>query len=61
LEDYTEYRVKNDWHMTMTEAQQKVMHSLEEKLIPYDESRFGRLPSILLSAKEKDAVANIEA
>jgi glycosyltransferase involved in cell wall biosynthesis len=61
LEDYTEYRVKNEWHMTMAEAQQKVMHSLEEKLMPYDESRFGRLPSILLSAKEKDAVANIEA
>jgi glycosyltransferase involved in cell wall biosynthesis len=58
LEDYTEYRVKNEWHMTMTEAQQKVMHSLEEKLVPYDESRFGRLPSILLSAKEKDTTTN---
>jgi len=30
------------------------VHSLEENIIPYDESRFGKLPSLLLSAKEKD-------
>ena len=47
LEDYTAYRVRNDWHMSMEEAQKKVITLIEQNLVPYDRAQFGDLPEIL--------------
>jgi glycosyltransferase involved in cell wall biosynthesis len=47
LQDYTAYRVNSEWHMSMEEAQKKVMDTHLQNLIPYDKSRFGDLPEIL--------------
>jgi hypothetical protein len=47
LEDYTTYRVRNDWHMSMEEAQKKVITLIEQNLVPYDRAQFGDLPEIL--------------
>ncbi len=47
LEAYTAYRVKNEWHMNMEEAMEKVSGALAQNLIPYDKTRFGELPKIL--------------
>ena len=47
LQDYTAYRVNGEWHMSMEEAQKKVMDTHLQNLIPYDKSRFGDLPEIL--------------
>jgi len=48
LQDYTAYRVNSEWHMSMEEAQKKVMDTHLQNLIPYDKSRFGDLPEILM-------------
>jgi hypothetical protein len=47
LEEYTAYRIRNEWHMSMEEAQKKVTAEIEKNLIPYDKERFGDLPKIL--------------
>ncbi len=47
LEEYTAYRVRNDWNMSMEEAQKKAIAESQKKLLPYDKARFGELPEIL--------------
>lgn len=47
LEEYTAYRVRQDWGMSMEEGIAKMMAKIEEGLIPYDRARFGDLPEIL--------------
>lgn len=48
LEEYTEYRVKKDFNMTMDQAIEKSMAQIRAGLIPYDKQRFGELPKPLL-------------
>lgn len=48
LEAYTLYRVHKDWNMSLEEAEQNVMDKLQRNLIPYDKSRYGDLPEILI-------------
>jgi hypothetical protein len=50
LEEYTEYRVRKDWNMSMEEAQKKVMGDLLKEAEPYDKARFGELPAVLQGA-----------
>lgn len=47
LDEYTKFRVETEWHMTIEEAEQKVMIKLTENLMPYDKRRFGDLPEAL--------------
>lgn len=47
LDDYAEYRVRNEWHMSMEEAEVKVMDEIKKNLVPYDKQRFGELPAVL--------------
>jgi glycosyltransferase involved in cell wall biosynthesis len=48
LDEYTEYRVKHDWNLSVKEAQTKVLLENQKNLIPYDEKRFGELPKLLI-------------
>ncbi len=47
LEEYTAYRVRKDWNMSMEEAEKKAMDDLMKGLEPYDRTRFGDLPKVL--------------
>ena len=47
LAEYTEYRVRNDWNMSMEEAEKKNFAEIQKTLSPYDKDRFGELPEIL--------------
>jgi len=50
LEEYTAYRVRKDWNMSMEEAQNKVLSDLMKDAEPYDKVRFGELPAVLQGA-----------
>lgn len=47
LEEYTAYRVRKDWNMSMEEAEKKSMDDLLKGLEPYDRTLFGDLPKVL--------------
>jgi glycosyltransferase involved in cell wall biosynthesis len=47
LQEYTEHHVRKDWKMSMEEACEKVNREIMDNLVPYDESKYGKLPSVL--------------
>ncbi|MGD0071371.1 MAG: glycosyltransferase [Candidatus Bathyarchaeia archaeon] len=52
LLDYTIYRVKNDWHMSLSDAQNKIMNDNQKNLIPYGNDKYGELPVFLKNLME---------
>jgi glycosyltransferase involved in cell wall biosynthesis len=54
LEQYAEQKIAAEWHMTMQQAEQRVMEDLKQNLMPYDETRFGKLPRFWPSLPSKD-------
>ncbi len=53
LLEYTTYRVNAEWHLSMEEAQKKVMDEHLQNLVPYDKAQFGELPKILTELDQK--------
>jgi glycosyltransferase involved in cell wall biosynthesis len=47
LAAYTERRVREDWNMTVEEAEKMITDKILKELVPYDENRFGELPKVL--------------
>lgn len=51
LEQYAQHRVTEDWHMTMDEAEDKIISMMKDSLAPYDKNRFGELPELVKNEK----------
>lgn len=47
LEEYTAYRIRQDYGMSIEEAIEKTMELIAKNKAPYDKARFGELPELL--------------
>jgi glycosyltransferase involved in cell wall biosynthesis len=47
LEEYTRFKVKEEWHMSFEEGMKKAMDIYKQGTIPYDKAKYGELPEVL--------------